>query len=283
MREEVSNKKKNKTRNAGAEMSFWEHLDALRWHLFRAVVAVLVLALLAFLNKKIIFDSIILGPKDPDFITTVLLCRLSEWIGSSALCMDMLQLELQNLKMPGQFLIHIYVSIIGGAIVASPYVFWEIWSFLRPALSSKEKKYSWGAVFVCSFLFLAGVFFSYFVIVPLTVYFFGTYQISETVQNSIALDSYIKTVVSLTFAVGLVFELPVLIYFLTKVGVVSPTFLKKNRKIVLVLILILSAIITPPDVFSQILVGIPLFGLYEISIRVSSRIHKKNLAEKETS
>ncbi|MCK4360771.1 MAG: twin-arginine translocase subunit TatC, partial [Bacteroidales bacterium] len=159
------------------------------------------------------------------------------------------------------------------------YIIFEIWSFIKPALHIKEKKYTSGAVIISSLLFIAGILFSYFLIVPLTVNFLGTYQVSEYVQNLVSLSSYISTVVSVTFGVGVVFELPIFVYFFTKVGIVTPSFLRKNRKYMLVIILILSAIITPPDVFSQILVCIPLFGLYELSIYISEKIYKKRELE----
>ena len=181
--------------------------------------------------------------------------------------------------MSGQFLTHMYISIVSGFILAFPYVLWEIWQFVKPAMKDNERKYSSGGVFISSVLFLMGILFSYFLIVPLTVNFLGTYHVSESVYNQISLSSYINTVVSVTFAVGLVFELPILVYFLTKIGVLTPDFMKKNRKYMYVIMLIVSAIITPPDMFSQILVVFPLIGLYEFSIGVSNRIYKKNLEE----
>jgi sec-independent protein translocase protein TatC len=176
---------------------------------------------------------------------------------------------------------HMMVSIVAGIIVAFPYLIWEIWSFIRPALYQNEKKYSSGAVWVCSILFLIGVGFAYFLIVPLTVNFLGTYQVSASVANQVSLTSYISTVVSVTLGIGIVFELPVFVYFLTKVGILSPDFMKKNRKYMIVILLVVSAIITPPDVFSQILVVIPLMGLYELSISISKRVYDKRRIEME--
>ena len=274
MAEVVSNKKKPKEKDS-KEMSFWEHLEELRWHIVRSVIAIVLLGVVAFLNRDIIFDTIILAPKDSEFITNRLLCRLSEFLGVNALCLDNLSLSVVNLKMSGQFMTHLYISIVAGIIVGFPYLLWEIWRFIKPALKAGEKKYSGGAVFVCSLLFLLGVLFSYFLIVPLTLHFLGTYQVSDFVENTIALNSYISTVVSVSFAVGLVFELPVIVYFLTKVGVITPSFMKKNRKYMLVIILVLSAIITPPDIFSQVMVCIPLLILYEFSIWISKKVYLK--------
>lgn len=263
------------------ELTFWEHLEALRWHIVRSIIAVLVLAIAAFIMRDFVFNTLILAPKSSDFITNVYLCKLSELLGINGLCITDLNLEIINLEMSGQFLIHMYVSIVTGVIVAIPYIIAEIWAFIRPALYPQEQKYTSGAVVATSALFILGAMFSYFMIVPLTINFLGTYQVSEAVNNTISLKSYIGTVVSLTFAVGVVFELPVFVYFLTQVGVLTPTYMKRNRKYMLVIVLILAAIITPADIFSQIMVAVPLLGLYEVSIVVSAHVLRKKLkAEK---
>jgi len=260
-------------------MTFWDHLDELRLHVVRSLIAVVVLAIVAFLNRHFIFDSVILAPSSSDFFTNRALCKVGEWLSLSALCIDDMKLEIINIKMSGQFLTHMYISIVAGFIFAFPYVLWEIWRFVQPAMLENERKYSKGGLFVSTFLFLTGILFSYYLIVPLTVNFLGTYQVSESVSNQISLSSYISTVVSVTFAVGIVFELPILVYFLTKIGILTPDFMKKNRKYMFVILLILSAVITPPDMFSQILVVLPLIGLYELSIRVSQRVYKKTYEE----
>jgi sec-independent protein translocase protein TatC len=275
--EEVTNKS-NKQEEEKV-MTFWDHLDELRWHIMRSLIAIVILAIVAFVNREIIFDQIILAPSTSDFFTNRALCRLGEWLSINALCIKDLHLLIINIKMSGQFLTHMYISIVAGFILAFPYVLWEIWSFVKPAMKETEKKYSSGGVFISSLLFLTGILFSYFLIVPLTVNFLGTYHVSESVFNQISLSSYISTVVSVTFAVGIVFELPILVYFLTKIGILTPDFMKRNRKYMYVIMLILSAIITPPDMFSQILVVFPLIALYEFSIGVSGRIYKKNLEE----
>lgn len=262
------------------EMSFWEHLEELRWHLVRSIVAVLLLAIVAFIFKDFIFNTVILAPMRQDFFTTRMLCAFAEIVNISALCLDNSKLEIINIRMSGQFLTHMYISIMAGIIVAFPYILHEIWQFIQPALKSNERKYSGGAVLVCSILFLTGVLFSYFLIVPLTINFLGTYQVSEAVANNVSLSSYISTVVSVSLSVGIVFELPVFVFFLAKAGILSPGFLKKNRKYTLVILLVLSAIITPPDIFSQIMVVIPLLGLYELSIVIARRVYQKS--EKES-
>ena len=279
MAEVNSNKKKNK--NPEKEMTFWEHLEELRWHIVRSFLAILILAIVAFLNRNIIFDVIILAPKDSDFITNQMLCRIADFLSIPSLCIGDLSLKIININMSGQFMTHMYISFVAGVIVAFPYIIYEIWSFINPALHSKEKSHSGGAVISSSLLFILGVLFSYFLIVPLTVNFLGTYQVSDFVENTMSLSSYISTVVSVTFAVGLVFELPIFVYFLTKAGIITPAFMKKNRKYMLVVLLSISAVITPPDVFSQILVVIPLFGLYELSIGLSKRVYRKREIEME--
>ena len=258
-------------------MGFWEHLEELRGHIFRSTAAVLIFSILAFIGKKIIFDYIILAPLESDFITNRVLCKLGKLVSSDALCFGKIELILQNIELSGQFMMHLYVSFIAGLILAMPYIVFEIWRFIMPALHDGEKKYTKGAVFVISFLFLLGVLFGYFMIVPLTVNFFGNYHVSENVSNQIHLNSYINTVISIVIGIGVVFELPVFIYFLTKLGIVSPDFLKKNRKVMIVIVLVLASIITPPDMFSQILVSIPLLLLYEVSIKVATRVYETPL------
>lgn len=278
MAETVSSKQK-KNQQVNAEMSFWDHLDALRGSLFRSAIAVVAFAVLAFVNRTLIFDDIILAPKEPGFITNQLLCKLGTWLKIDGLCFGDYNIDIINLNLSGQFSTHMSISFFAGLILAFPYIIWEIWRFLKPALYENEKKHSRGAVLVMSALFLIGILFSYFLIVPLTLNFFGTYRVSDFVTNQISLSSYISTLVSVTFSVGIVFELPVFIYFLTKVGIVTPDFLRRSRKYMIVIILTIAAIITPPDIISQILVSIPLLALYEISIMVSSRIVKKQLTE----
>lgn len=270
---------KRRNKSESDEMSFLEHLEELRWHLVRSILAIVILAVIAFIFKNIVFDSIIIAPSRPDFFTNKMLCNFGEFVGVERLCINAKKLELFNIRMSGQFSAHIMVSLIAGFIVAFPYVFWEIWQFLVPALYANEKKYARGSVFFSSLLFMMGVLFGYYVIVPLSVHFLGSYQVSENVPNQINLVSYMSTVASIVLACGVIFELPILVFFLTKAGLVTPEFLKKYRRHSLVVILLLSAIITPPDVFSQILVAFPLIGLYEVGIAISRRIVRKQEVE----
>lgn len=261
------------------EMSFLDHLEELRWRLIRSVLAIFIAAVLAFIFKDIIFDQIILAPKNPEFWTNRMFCELGEYLSTDGLCINQAPLEIISMQMAGQFNMHMWVSLISGLIIAFPYVFYEFWSFIAPALKSKERKYANGAVFFSSFLFLTGVVFGYFMIVPLTVHFLGSYSVSPEVINTINLSSYISTLTSVTVASGAIFELPIVVYFLTKIGLVTPDFMKKYRKHSIVVIFILAAIITPPDIFSQTLVAIPLIVLYEVSIVISKRVVKNRLKE----
>ncbi len=254
------------------EMTFLGHLEELRWHLIRAILAILVFAILAFVFHDIIFDVIILAPKTADFVTNRLLCELGGIVHIKKLCINTKPLEIINIKMAGQFSTHIIVSIVAGIFVAFPYVFWEMWRFIEPALYKSEKKYTTGAVFFSSLLFMLGVLFGYFIIIPLSIHFLGSYSVSTEVNNQISLGSYISTVTSVTAAAGVIFELPIVIFFLSKIGLITPPVLRQYRRHALVVVLLLSAIITPPDIFSQILVAFPLIFLYEIGIVISKRI-----------
>jgi sec-independent protein translocase protein TatC len=261
------------------EMSFLDHLEALRWHLVRSIMSIVVFAIIAFVFKEFIFSNIIIAPKTPEFFTNRMLCAFGTWIGIKALCINIEPFQLININMAGQFTTHIMVSMIIGLIFSFPYLVFELWRFIGPALYDKERQFAKGAVFYISMLFIMGVLFAYFIIIPLSVHFLGSYQVSAEVTNQINLMSYIQTVTAIALAAGLLFELPVLIYFLTKIGLVTPEFLKKYRRHSLVIVLALSAIITPPDVFSQILVAFPLMFLYEVGIRISQRIIRNEQLE----
>jgi len=272
--EEKTNRNKNKAGPA-KEMSFWEHLEELRKRLFISALAWVSLSVLAFIERDIIFDKIILAPKDSNFITYRLLCKLGAWLHVDSLCMQSMSLKIINYNLSGQFMTHMTISMVAGLILAVPFIFYQVWQFIKPALYEKERKYASSAVYVMSGLFLLGITFSYFVMVPWTLNFLGTYQVSASVTNQIALESYISTVVSVVFSIGLVFELPVVVYVLAKLGIITPSFLRKNRKYAFVIVLIVAAIITPPDVFSQTIATIPLWALYEASIIVAARVAPK--------
>jgi sec-independent protein translocase protein TatC len=265
----------------GSEMSFLDHLEALRWHLIRSASAVVIFGALAFVFSDIIFDGILLAPKNSSFPTYRFFCWLSQKLFSDdSICLSNLNFELISTQMSGQFTTHLMVAFATGLILAFPYLLWEIWRFIKPALYPGERKHANGMVFWGSFLFASGISFGYFVITPLSVYFFGNYQVSGLVANQIAVGSFISTVVSTTFGTGIVFELPIIIYFLAKIGLVTPTFLRNARKISYIVILIVAAIITPPDVTSQIIVSIPLIFLYEVGIWIAARVERRKAQSK---
>ncbi|MDX9881219.1 MAG: twin-arginine translocase subunit TatC [Prolixibacteraceae bacterium] len=278
-REKQSTKKRKRNKEQEAEMSFLEHLEVLRWHIVRSFLAILVFAVAAFIFKDFIFDTIILKPKTPDFWTNRMFALLADYVGVESLKINTKPLQLISIKMAGQFSAHLMISLITGLIIAAPYVIYEFWTFLKPALYDNEKKHARGAAFYMSVLFILGVLFGYFLIVPLSIHFLGSYSVSAEVSNQIYMMSYISTVTSICLSSGVVFELPILVFFLSKVGLISPEFLKKYRRHAYILLLILSAIITPPDIFSQVLVCIPLVVLYEVGIVISKRVVKQ--AERE--
>ncbi|MDF4221797.1 twin-arginine translocase subunit TatC [Maribacter sp. M208] len=266
------------------EMSFLDHLEELRWHLIRSVLAVVIIGSVAFLMKDFIFDTVIFGPKKMDFPTYKLFCDIATYFGfDSAFCADKLPFTIQSRLMSGQFSAHIWTSIWAGFIIGFPYVLYEMWKFISPGLYEKERRNSRGFIFIASFLFFLGVLFGYYVVSPLSINFLGTYQVSSEVTNEFDLASYISTVRASVIACGVLFELPIIIFFLTKIGLVTPEIMRKYRKIALVVVLILSAVITPPDVASQIIVAIPVLILYQVSIYISAMVLRKERkkAEKE--
>ena len=259
-----------------AEMGFIDHLDALRWHVIRAFISIVAIAVIAFIKKDIVFGIFILGPKSSDFITYQWLCQLSKtYFGSDFLCFDF-SIALQSIKPTSQFTTHIISSFVAGFIVAFPYVFWEIWRFVKPALYSGEKKSIRGVVFIVSFLFFLGVSFAYFVVIPFAIKFMFDYTVDDTVENIWTLGYYMSFITGLLIVGGLIFQLPVVSYFLSSIGIATPEGMKRYRKHAVVTILFVSAILTPPDWFTQIAIGVPIYLLYEVSIRVSHFVHRKS-------
>lgn len=258
------------------EMSFLDHLEELRWHLVRSTLAVVIIACVAFVFRGFIFDTILFGPKNMDFPTYQFFCNIGKFFGvDSEFCGDTIPFTIQSRLMAGQFSAHIWTSIWAGVILGFPYILYELWKFISPGLYDNERKHSRGFIITASGLFFLGVLFGYYIVAPLSINFLGSYQVSKEVLNEIDLASYIGTVRASVIACGIMFELPIVIFFLTKVGLVTPEILKKYRKIALVIILILSAIITPPDVTSQIIVCIPVLILYQVSIFISRMVVRK--------
>ena len=258
------------------EMSFLDHLEDLRWLLIRCTLAIIIGAVVAFFFADFIFDDIIFGPKDPNFITYHWFCEASKFFGSDGegFCNLKMNFDVQSRVMSGQFNAHIWTAITAGFILAFPVILWELWKFISPALYDKEKKGAKLFIFISSILFFLGVLFGYFIITPLSINFLASYQVSTQIHNDIDLDSYISLIRSTTLSCGLVFELPIVMFFLSKLGIVTPTFLRTYRKYAIVIILIIAAIVTPPDVVSQITVSIPLLILYECSIFISGWVLK---------
>ena len=263
-------------------MSFIGHLEELRWHLIRSLTAVFVFAIAAFVSKGVIFGEIILGPSKPSFWTYRMLCNLSEILSSDALCISELPFIIQSRQMTGQFSMHITSSFVIGLICAFPYAFWEIWRFVKPGLYDKERKAATGATFYVSLLFFMGVFFGYFIVTPISINFLSNYQIDPSILNEFDIISYVSTVTTLVLACALLFQLPIVVYFATKAGLVSSSLLKTYRKHSIIVILMLSAVLTPPDPFSQVLIAIPLGLLYQLSILIAVKLEKKERKQELT-
>ncbi|RCS27041.1 twin-arginine translocase subunit TatC [Polaribacter sp. WD7] len=258
------------------EMSFLGHLEELRWHLVRSAAAIFILAIVFFVFAEYVYDHFLLAHIKPDFITYQVFCDFFNIFGlDSAFCnVTFADKKLQSIKVTSQLMNSIWSSLILGVIIAFPYILWEIWRFVAPGLTDHEIKKSRGFIVTASFLFFLGVLFSFYVIAPISIHFLYNYQITDAIQNSFTLESHIGLVTNMLLGVSILFELPVLIFFLTKIGLITPEFLKKYRKHALVVVLILAAIITPPDIASQVIVAIPILILYEISIKVSKRVIK---------
>ncbi|MBA4277109.1 twin-arginine translocase subunit TatC [Flavobacterium sp.] len=257
------------------EMSFLDHLEELRWLLVRSTIAILIFATFTFFVSDFIFDVIIFGPKSPDFITYRFFCDLSHQLGfADSICVTEMPFIIQNIDVEGQVNILVWTCITAGFILAFPYILLQLWNFISPALYENERKHAKLFIFIASLLFFVGVLFGYFVVVPMSVNFFATFKVSDVVQNQFSFDSYIGMIKTSVIASGLFFELPIIIYFLTKLGLVTPRFLRHYWKYAVVIILIVAAIVTPPDVVSQLIVAIPMLLIYEASIFISSIVYK---------
>jgi sec-independent protein translocase protein TatC len=262
------------------EMSFLDHLEELRWLLVRSTSAVLIMAVVTYFFSDFIFDTVIFAPTSPSFFTYTFFCDLSHQLGfADSICITELPFIIQNTDMEGQVNMFIWTCITAGFILAFPFILWELWKFISPALYEKERKNVRVFIFVASILFFLGVLFGYYVIVPMSINFCATFSVSKMVQNQFTIDSYIGMMKTSVIASGLFFELPVIIYFLTKLGLVTPLFLRKYRKYSVVVVLLISAIVTPPDVVSQIIVAIPMLLIYEASIFISVFVYKNKTKE----
>ena len=256
-------------KNEAGEATFWEHLEDLRWTIIRILAVLVVIIIVVFSAKDFIFSKIAFTPLNSDFILYRLLCKLAEITNIPAICPDEFHLDLININISGQFMAHLGTSITLSLLIAVPYLLYEIWKFIYPALYPQEKKNTGFVFFSSSLLFYLGAFVSFFLIFPLTIRFLGTYSVSELVPNQISIQSYLGTLFILVFALGIMFELPVLAFFLSKMGIINRQMLKNGRKFALVTILIISAVITPTtDPFTLMVVALPIYLLYELSIPV---------------
>ena len=255
------------------QMTFLQHLDELRWRLVRIAIAIILVGIVIWVFQEWIMNNLFLSLKDKDFISFKLMCR---WLG---VCVEDTPVKMQSMTMSGQFNYAMTMCLMGGIIVTSPYIFYQIWAFVKPGLKQNEMKLARGLVFYVSLCFMSGILFGYFVVAPLTVQFFASFQISSSIENNFTISSYMGTIISTVFYTGLLFLLPIVSYLLTKIGLVDDAFLKKYRRHAIVVILILAAVITPPDILSQVIVSIPIIGLYEIGILVAKRAGKKDKSE----
>lgn len=270
---------KSKTKQIAApaqkEMSFFDHLDELRKNILRSVVSIIIVGVVLFMLKDFVFDKIIFAAKNTQFASYRFTCWLSDALGmGESICLKPTNFTLITTQLGEAFILHLKVSVVGGFIVAFPYVFYEFWKFISPGLLPEEQKYTKGVVFVCSFLFLTGVLFGYFVISPFAINFLAGYGINE-VSNTVTISSYVNYMIMFTLPTGLAFELPLVVYYLAKLGIVTPAFMRQYRRHAFVILLVLAAIITPPDVITQVLIGMPLYFLYEVSIKIAAREEKK--------
>lgn len=257
--------------NPAGEMNFLDHIEELRWHIVRSATAIVIGAILVFWKVEWIFDNIILGPAHKSFISYKWFCALGRLLHSESLCNTQINMKFQNTAVTGQFMLALSVSTMGGFVLMFPYVLWEMWKFVKPALKDKEIRMARGIVFWCSLLFFAGVCFAYFIVAPYTINFFGTYSLSPLFENIITIENYYDTMSNLILALGAVFELPILVYFLSRIGILTPEFLRAKRRYAFLILFILSMVIAPPDVFSCLLIFVPLYILFEISVAISAR------------
>lgn len=270
---------KEKGKNLEAEMSFFDHLDVLRKHLIRASLAIIVFSALAFTYYDFIFDKIIMGPKNPQFWTYRMMCSLSERFELGPdFCITKIPFNIINTEMAGQFTLQMNSSLMIGIVLGVPYLLFEIWRFVKPALHEKERQSASGFTFYATMLFLIGILFGYYIIAPLSISFLASYSVSDVINNQITIDSYLSTVATLTLGSGVIFELPIIIYILSKLGIMTPKFMRSSRRYATVIILIIAAIVTPtPDLLTMLTVSFPLFLLYEVSIYISARVEKRKL------
>jgi|SRR6476661_3638916 len=273
---EADTNKRQRGTTLEAEMSFFQHLDVLRWHLVRASIAIVIFTGFAFTYYDWLFDTVIMGPKNPQFWTYRMMCIIGEKFNLGPdFCIKEIPFKIINTEMAGQFTLQLNSSLLIGIVLGFPYLLFELWRFIRPALTEKERKSASGFVVSASFLFILGILFGYYIIAPLSVNFLANYNVSKVIENNITIDSYLSSVATLTLGAGITFELPIIIFILSRMGIMTPAFMRKSRRYSTVIILIIAAVVTPtPDILTMLTVSLPLFLLYEFSIYVSARVER---------
>jgi sec-independent protein translocase protein TatC len=251
------------------KMTFLDHLEELRWRLVAMAICITVLAIVLWFFQEWIMDNLFLSMKETDFVSFRILC---DYFG---VCVNEIPVEMMSMTVSGQFSYALMMSIMGGIVVSFPFLFYQVWAFVKPGLKVKEKSVAKGIVLYVSLLFFTGILFGYFVVAPLCIQFFGSFKISEKIDNIFTINSYMSTILSSVFYTGLLFLLPVVVYLFTRLGILTAAYLRKYRKHSIVGVLILSAVITPPNLISQVIVGVPIMLLYEVGILVSARVEKK--------
>ncbi|WKK59199.1 twin-arginine translocase subunit TatC [Sphingobacterium sp. BN32] len=274
---------KNKGKNLESEMSFFDHLEVLRWHIIRAVIAVTIFAILSFTFYDFVFNEIIMGPKNLDFWTYRMMCKVGDALNLAGFCVEKIPFNIINTELAGQFMLQINSCLLMAVALGFPYLLFEVWLFIKPALTDIERKSARGFVFYATVLFIIGALFGYYIVVPLSVNFLANVSLSEEITNQITIDSYLSTIATLTLGCGIIFLLPILIFILSKIGIMTPEFMRASRRYAIVIILVIAAIITPTaDIITLLTVSAPMFILYELSIMVSANVKRaKEQAEKE--
>lgn len=274
---------KDKGKNIEAEMSFFDHLEVLRWHIIRSVIAIIVFAIIAFTFYDFVFEEVIMGPKNLDFWTYRMMCKVGHAFNLEGFCVEKIPFNLINTDLGGQFMLQINSSLLMAIAMGFPYLLFEVWLFIKPALTDVERKSAQGFVLYATLLFLVGALFGYYIVVPLSVNFLANVSLSDEIVNQITIDNYLSTIATLTLGCGIIFLLPILIFILSKLGIMTPQFMRASRRYAIVIILTIAAIITPTaDIITLLTVSAPMFLLYELSIMVSANVKKKkDLAEQE--
>ncbi len=283
----MSNKKliaaiKEKGKSLEAEMSFFEHLEILRWHIIRAVIAIILFAILSFTFYDFVFNQIIMGPKNLDFWTYRMMCKLGALLNLEGFCVTKIPFNIINTQLAGQFMLQINSCLLMALALGFPYLLFEVWLFIKPALTDLERKSANGFVFYATLLFILGALFGYYIVVPLSVNFLANVSLSDEITNQITIDSYLSTIATLTLGCGVIFLLPILIFILSKLGFMTPQFMRASRRYAIVIILTVAAIITPTaDIITLLTVSAPMFILYELSISVSANVQRKRQKQEQ--